>query len=135
MPIDWSRPVKRLLQLGDCDLASRINEWKLEALQKMGKGKEQLPSIFSGINNDMDAAGTNPSRIFPIVPIQLLGTIWKDILWAIQQMHQSRTVQKNFNSTNFSIVDDGLKLTKFGLADDIPEEATHLLGEPNIGTV
>ncbi|KAK2952203.1 putative serine/threonine protein kinase [Blattamonas nauphoetae] len=135
-PIVCPGSIKLVMELGEHDLACAIRKWKFEALEKMGKEKEQYPAVFCGIANVLQAAGRNHSKIFPIVPKEHIRRIWREMLEAIREIQhfEQGIIHGDLKPANFLFVQGHLKLIDFGIAQAIDHNETHVQQHPGVGT-
>ncbi|KAK2955569.1 putative serine/threonine protein kinase [Blattamonas nauphoetae] len=138
-PIVFPGPIKLVMELGQRDLAYKLREWKLEALDKMGiaRTKEDYLKVFGGIGNVLEAAEKSNCQIFPIAPTKYIRTIWREMLESIREIHHfgNGIVHGDLKPANFLFVQGHLKLIDFGIAQAIDDDETHVQQHPGIGTL
>eukprot|EP00916_Digyalum_oweni_P005293 GHVL01009276.1.p1 GENE.GHVL01009276.1~~GHVL01009276.1.p1 ORF type:complete len:419 (+),score=76.89 GHVL01009276.1:23-1258(+) len=62
-------------------------------------------------------------------------TFWKQLLKAVQVIHDERIVHGDLKPDNFLVVDGKLKLIDFGIAKAISNDTTNIVRENQVGTI
>merc|ERR1719188_337019 len=71
----------------------------------------------------------------PHVSLGDIQAMWKQLLEAVQAIHERRVVHSDIKPANFLLVKDRLKLIDFGIAQKIRSETTHISRDTNMGTL
>eukprot|EP01038_Epipyxis_sp_PR26KG_P006260 gene6260-8621_t len=119
--------VAMILEPGDIDLAKVLS-------QKMN----ELNKIESGLLSSTGSMGL--SNVSKTNKIDLLDPffcrmVWKDMLLAVDHIHEHRIVHGDLKPANFVFVKGHLKLIDFGIAKSFNSDTTNIYRESQIGTI
>mmetsp|Transcript_28341 Transcript_28341/g.64113 ORF Transcript_28341/g.64113 Transcript_28341/m.64113 type:complete len:1000 (+) Transcript_28341:72-3071(+) len=86
----------------------------------------------------MELGGMDLGRLLQSEPDISLGDIqalWRQMLKAVQVIHDKRIVHSDIKPGNFLLVGDQLKLIDFGIAKRISNETTNISRDSSVGTI
>ncbi|KAI8352564.1 kinase-like domain-containing protein [Mortierella sp. GBAus27b] len=126
-------------------ISSYVNEVKL--LQRLAGNKRIIRLLDAEINYDkgylnlvmefgeIDLAHMLISQRLQEFDIHFIGTYWRQMLEAVQVIHDEKIVHTDLKPANFLLVEGSLKLIDFGIAHAIANDTTNVHREGQLGTV
>lgn len=110
-----SYSISMLLEIGDIDLAKLLQ-------QRMKAHQQQSVQATADVTA-------------PYLDPLFARMVWKDMLCAVQHIHDHRIIHGDLKPANFVFVKGHLKLIDFGIAKRISNDTTNIYRDSQIGTV